>query len=300
VYSLRKFPGRAGNVGQALPDTFPSFGLARVAFRRGATSMIAGAPGSFKSVFALNLLVKWARAGMTALYFSADSDEFTVAKRVGGILTGEQVERVEYDMTRGNTSRYTDAMRDMGHAHFVYASLFMDGIANHVKAFEAVYGDWPDVVFVDNLMSYADSAGEWESMREMTRELDSLARETSAHIVILHHTSESAGFDKPAPRDRIQGKVTQVPRLVLTVAARGLALYWACVKNTNGPQDPGASVISEFLVRPSMQVEDISFLVEVRLWRVRRWRMFRRVLRACCVTVAGGRLRGLVRLVGIA
>jgi hypothetical protein len=226
--------------------------------------MIAGAPGSFKSVLALNLLTIWARAGMAGLYFSADSDEFTVAKRTGGILTGEPVERVEYDMTRGDVAAYTDAMRVMDNVHFVYAQMFMDGIANHVKAFEAVYGGWPDVVFVDNLMNYADSAGEWESMREMTRELDSLARETSAHIVVLHHASETASYDRPPPRDKIQGKVTQVPRLVLTVAARGLALYWSCVKNTNGPQDPSASVMSEFLVRPSMQVEDISFLTEVR------------------------------------
>lgn len=225
--------------------------------------MIAGAPGSFKSVLALNLLTCWARAGLAGLYFSADSDEFTVAKRVGGILTGVPSERVEYDMTRGDVNVYTDALSVMNSVHFIYAQMFMTDIANHVKAFEAVYGDWPDVVFIDNLMSYADSAGEWESMREMTRELDSLARETGCHIVILHHTSESAGFDRPAPRSAIQGKVTQVPRLVLTVAARGLALYWACVKNTNGPQDPGASVISEFLVKPSMQVEDISYLMEV-------------------------------------
>lgn len=231
--------------------------------------MIAGAPGSFKSVLALNLLVAWARAGLAGVYFSADSDEFTVAKRIGGILTGVSAERVEYDMTKGDVSQYTDALRAMDSMHFVYSQMFMDGIANHVKAHEAVYGDWPDVIFVDNLMSYADSAGEWESMREMTRELDALARETGCHIVILHHTSEAydtkkrQDFDKPAPRNAIQGKVTQVPRLVLTVAARGMALYWACVKNTNGPQDPSASVISEFLVKPSMQVEDISYLVEV-------------------------------------
>lgn len=264
MYRLRKFPSRTGNIGLALPDAYPSFGLNRISFRHGATSMIAGAPGSFKSVLALNMMVRWAQSGKSAVYFSADSDEYTMAKRVGGILTDAPSEKVEYDILAGRSATYTDAMRDLDRVHFVYAQTYMDGIANHVASFEAIYGSWPDVIFVDNLMNYADSAGEWESMREMTRQLDALARETSAHIVILHHTSESAGFDKPAPRDRIQGKVTQIPRLVLTVAAKGLALYWSCVKNTNGPQDPGASLIYEFLVHPSMRAEDISYLTEVR------------------------------------
>src|ERR1035438_3939122 len=57
MYSLRKFNGRTGNIGQALPDVFPSFALARITFRQGATSMIAGPPGSFKSVTALNLII---------------------------------------------------------------------------------------------------------------------------------------------------------------------------------------------------------------------------------------------------
>lgn len=264
LYSLRKFASRTGQIGLSLPDPFPSFGeFNRISFRHGATSMIAGAPGSFKSVLALNMLAKWAQSGKSGLYFSADSDEFTVAKRLGGILTDRRIETVEFDMMHGRPGQYSDALRDLDRMHFVYTQTYMDGIANHVKSFEAIYGSWPDVIFVDNLMNYADSAGEWESMREMTRQLDSLARETAAHIVILHHTSESAGFDKPAPRDRIQGKVTQVPRLVLTVAAKGLALYWSCVKNTNGPQDPAASVAYEFLVHPSMRVEDVTFNVEV-------------------------------------
>jgi RecA-family ATPase len=264
MYSLRKFASRTGKIGRPLPDPFPSFALHRITFRHGATSMIAGNPGSFKSVLALNMLTFWARAGKTGLYFSADSDEFTVARRVGAMLTGDADFAVEQNMTNSRVGRYVDAISEsLGSVHFYYKSTDMDGITATMRTFEAVYGAYPDFVVVDNLMDYVDAAGEWELMRTMTRDLDILARETKSHICILHHTSESAAPPGVVPPSRaVQGKVTQKARLVLTVAAIGTGLQLACVKNTNGPQDPTAKNVLTFFVQPSLRVEDISFRLE--------------------------------------
>lgn len=227
--------------------------------------MIAGAPGSFKSVLALNLLTKWSQAGKSGLYFSADSDEFTVAKRESGILTGDATEAIELELTAGRTQRYTEALTGLTGMHFVYEQCDIEAISLHMRSFEAVHGSWPDVVWVDNLINTVDDPTDWGGMIQVLKDLDGIARETKAHVCILHHASES--WDKehpgePPPSWAIQGKVTQIPRLVLTVAALGLSLQVACVKNTNGPQDKTARVRLPFVVQPSMRVDDISHRVE--------------------------------------
>lgn len=258
MYSLRKFAGRTGSIGLALPDPFPSFALGNITFRQGATSMVAGPPGSFKSIMALNMAIYWAQHGKTGLFFSADSDEYTVAKRCASMLTGEPSYGVDADFVAGKTTRYQKALRDLDSVSFVYRNLDMNGITDTVGAFEAVHGAYPDIIWIDNLLNFVDSSDEWALMRTMTRDLDILARETQAHICILHHTSEGSNYpvNRPAPRKAIQGKVSQVPRLILTVGADGMALFASCVKNTNGPQDPMARNWIQFFILPSLQIED--------------------------------------------
>ena len=256
MYSPSKFARRIGNIGRPLPSPFPVFEAERTIFRYGATSMIAGQPGSFKSVLALNMAIYWARQGLTVLYFSADSDEYTVIKRISAMLTGVPEPEVEDDIIQGKIRRYTrELSKTLGSVEFAYSDMDMEGIARTCQTFEAVYGDYPSVIFIDNLMDYVPGEGEWELMRNMTRELDVLARQTKAHVCILHHVSEAnARPDQPPARKEIQGKITQKPRLVLTVSAVGTFLKVACVKNTNGPQDPTGKSWSPFTVTPSLQV----------------------------------------------
>jgi len=226
--------------------------------------MIAGNPGSFKSIMALNIMTQWAKAGLSGVYFSADSDEFTVARRAGAILTGDAEELVEARMVAGDGGKYAQALTRLDAVKFVYKSLDIDGITVELQSFESVYGAYPDFVIVDNLMDYVDSAGEWELMRTLTRDLDVIARKTTAHVCILHHTSEaSVPAGVVPPSSSIQGKVTQKARLVLTLAARGMSLEAACVKNTNGPQDPTGRTTMQFFVRSSLRVDDVSYRAEM-------------------------------------
>ena len=259
MYSLAKFHTRSGNIGKPLPTPFDVFDFERIKFRHGATSMIAGQPGSFKSVFALNMLTRWARMGQTAIYFSADSDEFTVARRCAGIMLDVDQATVEAELTRMNPAwgKYIDSLTSLGDARFEYRAMDIDKIAERLASFEQVYGDYPSAVFIDNLINYAESATDWGEMIDFIGELDALARETRAHICILHHASEGGvKAGAPVPRRDIQGKVTQLPRLVLTTASEGPHLIVACVKNTNGPQYPNADHWMDFVIRPSLQVEE--------------------------------------------
>lgn len=254
---VSRFAGRVGQIGKPLPDPFPSFRPpADIKFRHGGVSMIAGAPGTSKSVLALNILAKWAKAGLTAVYFSADSDEFTVSKRLASILTSVPSQKVEADYIAGNVSRYVSALTALDQSEFYYKDLRIDGIEQHISAFEAVHGDYPDVIFIDNAINYIDNSSDWRQVADLINQLNTIGRETQSAVVCLHHTSESESITRPPPRHAVQGKVSQIPRVVLTVGYEDQTLYASCVKSTNGPQYPNADVWLQFRVNQALQVQD--------------------------------------------
>ena len=241
MYNLSKFAARTGRIGRPLPDLYPVLKRNKIQFRHGATSMLAGRPGTYKTVIALNLMYGWAKTGMEILYFCADSDEATVAKRVSSIATGDSADVVEKSFNTNNVGRYETALQPIDGVRFVYRQLDMEGIANQVFTFEAVYGDFPDVIFVDNLIDFVPRPDDWGGMLLLTKELKELARETKSHICILHHAKIDGDKDKGTPPKEweIQGKITQIPETVITVGSRMGIVTLDCVKNRNGPDDTG-------------------------------------------------------------
>lgn len=260
MYTLKRSFTREGSIGRTLPDPFQQFKQQEIQFRYGSASLIAGTPGSYKSTLALNLLVYWVKNGLFVQYFSADSDEYTVKKRISGILTGDPVSVVDRAFTGRKVDRYLNAVNHISDkAMFVYRQLDIDGITNHSASFDALFGGYPDVVFIDNLMNYSDNAGDYHTFIEMINQLDSFARESGAHVCILHHASEGWSKDHPGmppPSWAIQGKVTQIPVLSLTVAAAGNILRYACVKNRHGPQDAAANNVRMLNVNQSMRITE--------------------------------------------
>lgn len=241
-----------------MPETYKTFTANKVLFRLSATSMIAGPPGAFKSCLALNLITRWAKQGFYGLYFSADADEFTTAKRTAAILTGQKVDTVETGMRSTSAPFYRTALMAMEHTRWVYKAADIDDVDRHMRGFESVYGSFPHVVFIDNLLNMSEVGEDWAACREFIRNLDILARASECHVCVLHHTSESAyttGF--PPARSAILGKISQFPRLILTVGNNGGTLNVAVVKNTNGPQDPsGASFFPMRIDAERMTITD--------------------------------------------
>jgi KaiC/GvpD/RAD55 family RecA-like ATPase len=220
--------------------------------------MIAGKPGSYKSVLALNMLLFWANQGLEILHFSADSDEQTVLRRVSSIITGDDAEDVEKAFIANDAARYANSLGPVEYVRFVYRQMEMEAIYNQVECFESMYGAYPNIIFFDNLIDFVERPDDWGGMLLFTKDVDALARETKSHVVILHHAKRREDQDMgKAPADwEIQGKVTQIPRMVLTMGAVQDNVRIACVKNTNGPQDPQAYNPVRFRVRNSLQMID--------------------------------------------
>ncbi len=111
----------------------------------------------------------------------------------------------------------------------------LDDVDLMVKAYGEKYGEWPQLIIIDNLMNVsALHDNEWTGMRDIMKACHHIARETDSAIFILHHTSEAEGEpNRPPSRRAIQGKVSQLPEMILTVAMEPEYSEFriACVKN---------------------------------------------------------------------
>lgn len=260
MYRIHKFAKRAGEIGKPLPDLYNQFLPPNyVKFRHGGVSMIAGPPGSMKSLFTLNMVARWTvRDGLRILYFCGDSDEFTVVKRMSSILSGVNYFQVEADLVAGNTAPYEEALKIVKKVGWVFDDLRIADIKWHTDAFETVYGDFPDAIVVDNVINYIDNATSWEQAGDLVAQLNVIARQTASAVLALHHTSEDSQYprEKPPPLQAVQGKCNQLPRLTLTTGSADTMFYAACVKNTNGPQDRTGKSVMSFTMSEALRLDE--------------------------------------------
>jgi predicted ATP-dependent serine protease len=225
---------------QLLPDLFTSLKKEGIRFRRGQVTMIAGQPNSGKSLFALFYGVK---ANVPTLYISADTDGYTTAIRAAAIITGHQQHTIEESFKNDGQEFYTQELSSIKHIEFSFdPSPTLDDVDLMVKAYGEKYGQWPHLIIIDNLMNVsALHDNEWTGMRDIMKACHHIARETDSAIFILHHTSEAEGDPlRPPSRRSIQGKVSQLPEMILTVAmdTKQGALRLACVKNRFAKHSP--------------------------------------------------------------
>ena len=94
------------------------------------------------------------------------------------------------------------------------------------------------------------------------KELKYLARDTNACVLVLHHTKEGFSGFPCQPRAALQGMVSQIPAMVLTVGqmVQGADTYLcvAPVKNRYGKADHTGNTYVSLLFEPaSMYLEDI-------------------------------------------
>ena len=204
---------------QVLPDLFPSLAADGIKFRRGQMTMIAGQPNAGKSLIALWMAVQMK---VPTLYISADTDAYTTALRAAAMVTGHQVSSVEEAfMTGEGKDFYMEELASVTHLQFDFApSPTLDEIDLAIRAYGEAYGEYPHMIIVDNAMNVVSMTGdEWSGLREIAKAMHHIARETDAAVLLLHHTSESENRpDLPPSRKAIQGKIAQLPEMILTVA----------------------------------------------------------------------------------
>lgn len=231
-----------GRSAAPLPDPFPALATSpyKVRLRKGQVVMVAGPPGAGKTVWALAAVLAMRSP---CLYISADSDEDTMAARAAANLTGHPIDSVLQTIQYGlYAEEYGPVLRDCP-IRFEYepSDPSLQDISNSLTAWLELNGKYPDVLVLDNLMNLATNDGnEWQGMRQAVKDLHYLARKLRICVIVLHHTSEQdpGHIQSAPPRSAIQGKVSQLPALVLTLANNGSELYVAVVKNRHGPADP--------------------------------------------------------------
>ncbi|GII83355.1 hypothetical protein Ssi03_13450 [Sphaerisporangium siamense] len=203
--------------------------------------MVAAAPGVGKSAFTLNLAI---RSGARGIYMSADSDEVTQAFRAAAILTGDRVQEIEAAYKVGKGERYDKVLREFTNVWFDFdASPNLTHIEEEVLAYAYMYGRWPELLVLDNLVNVFDeSGGEGFAGHENTMSfLVDLARKTEAQVTVLHHVvGEAESGDQPLKLKDIRGKITKLQTLVLglaytdTYTPQGRALGVYVLKNRSG------------------------------------------------------------------
>lgn len=251
--SLLHVVGNQSPAGQQLPEILPTLTADGVIFRRAQLHMIAAQPGGGKTMLALWYAVQ---SGIPTLYFSADSDARTMTIRTAAILMGKTVREIENLLASDAAPMVHQALEDgASHIRFDFdPGPSLQDIEDEIKAYVEIYADTPHMIILDNLLNVAGSNdNEWTAMRDAMSAFHYMARETESAFVVLHHVSENDSKPNvPAPRKALQGKVSQLPELVLSVALDGTREQYkiAVVKNRHGQADPTADQFTTVSVDP--------------------------------------------------
>ncbi len=232
--------------------------------RYGQVSLVAGAPGSGKSAFALCWCL---RAQVPTLYFSADSDRLTLATRIGASITRQTTDDVELGLLGEGAE---DWQRLIGqHTSQVWFSWdpapTLDDIEAELLCYAAVTGQWPGLVVLDNLKNVWDGDSDEKDHVRFDRviaRLNEFAREYGSHVLILHHVTGSYedGYT-PIPLSGLLGKPSKDVTLALTLH-RGhghpdrpeeAEMRVCVVKNRVGQADPGGNLVAAIPFVPARQ-----------------------------------------------
>lgn len=201
----------------ALPVRNSVFQRIRLFLREGQFTLLGAAPSVGKSVFARNLVVK---TPVPSLFFSADSDEYTVRIGIAACLTQEELVKVE-DQLKDEAwdDYYTSIFKQADHVEWSFASdIGLDFIVDRTEAYAEMYGDYPKLMVIDNLgdMLTEDGGDIYIELRRICRELRAIARKTHCHIFALTHlTGEYEDGYKEVTLKAFEGKVGKVPENVL-------------------------------------------------------------------------------------
>jgi DnaB-like helicase C terminal domain len=201
---------------------------------RGQLCLIVGPPSAGKSLLINNLVV---RLNAPSLVFMLDTEQLTAAARFGAILSGDHFHQV-----KSNIDDYADRLANLKDLQAVFRADDMDDIHRQVAAFDQRYGMPPSLIAVDNLGNMTSAMdNEWALLKALTLELDIVAREQQCAVIAAAHTTDLTSCD-PAARDKILGKISYYPRLILSVGLNADTGEYriAIVKNSSGKTDARA------------------------------------------------------------
>lgn len=244
------------SAGEPLPAPWPVFEAKKIALRRSGLHMVAGPPGSMKTLFTMNMVNN---THVPTLYHSSDSDDFTMAARAFSMRTstpGDEAERIVLE----EPDLAVEALREMSHVKWnFHAAPTLEHMDRNAEAFREIHGEYPHLTVIDILMDVDYDGATEQNYWGLMADLKVMARDQQTALLVVHHTSESAKAGSPPPRSAIMGKANQLPTLILTLWGDGHAgtLDVATVKNRFGPGDAMAKKFFRMTAIPGLsQIEE--------------------------------------------
>jgi hypothetical protein len=231
MLSILQATKRRGAAGVPLPGMYRPLEARGAQVCRAQLCLIVGPPSAGKSLLINNLIV---RLAVPTLSFMLDTDQLSAAARFGSIITGDPFSQV-----KSGIDSYEPALSQLRDVQAVFRADDMDDVRLQVDAFEQRYGLPPGLVCLDNLGNMTSAMdNEWALLKALCLELDNLAREEQCAVVAAAHTTDLTSCE-PAARDKILGKISQYPRLILSVGLNPVTGEYrvAIVKNSSGPTD---------------------------------------------------------------
>lgn len=232
--SLNRAAMEGMDTSKPLPAPFKKWDKAQAQLYRGAVSVLAGPPGSGKTISALNIVNQ---LQVPTLYFSNDSTRYTIVKRVYSMMTGVDP-GIASSIIEVNPEMAYDALSKWWMVRFDFSSSpDMTEIAMYGDAFREVYGQYPALTVVDIAMNVEHEGVAEQNYWRLFPALKEIASEQNTAMLVVHHTSENAKFDFCPPKSSIMGKANQLPELIVTQVLRNDQMWYSVVKNRNGPSD---------------------------------------------------------------
>jgi hypothetical protein len=231
-------------------------------FRRGQFGLIAAGPGAGKSAFTLAYTLK---SRVPALYLSADSDAFEQLKRAICIATGVNQDKAARMILDNDLDSVKEALAGLPVRLNYQASPTLDDVETSIAAYEEVYGEYPSLIVIDNvtnLRGMSESGDPFEGLEGLMDYLSTMARETQACVLGLHHVvGEFNNSDRPIPLSGVKGQISRVPVFILSLFRPGPDLLGvSAVKYRGGQADMSGKSYAELEFRgDSMTIQDPSY-----------------------------------------
>lgn len=214
---------------------FPSLRQLDVELHRGELHILAAAPGGFKTGLAMQLVL---RSEVPALYLLMDSNEASMTKRVLQAYNGWTKEEAGDSWSSGLAQGSFDKI-DWVRWDFPNSPDMVE-IRDRVWAFGEVFGEFPQLIVVDNIMDVVEDQSA-AAYSEAEQALSALARAANCAVLALSHVGGMhEGSRDPIPLGGVMYKATKKASLVMTVTP----VVWpsdmlrvAIVKNRHGQTD---------------------------------------------------------------
>lgn len=241
-----------GSAGKPLPVVWESLDEVGTRFLRGQLALVAAGPGTGKSAFVLNYAL---RSGVSCMYFSADSDASVQLARSLAILGGMNMRDAEELVLSEDMPRIEQTIGNVPVRFSYDPSPTLDTIERDLAAYNELYGDYPELVVVDNALDVVldgEDDNQSQSLDSLMAWLHDMARETEACVIVLHHvTGPYNDANQPIPLSGVKGQIGRVPELILTLHkdTGGFAqeddLKVSTVKNRGQRADPSGNSFVE-------------------------------------------------------